>query len=38
MTLNDNTEIIHSDIHEDGSVLVHVEKPDANVCFKHADC
>lgn len=38
MTLNDHTEIVHSEMHADGSVLVHIEKPDEKVCFKHADC
>lgn len=38
MTLNDNTEIVHSEMHEDGRVLVHIETPDEKVCFKHADC
>ena len=28
MTLNDNTEIVHSEMHEDGRVLVHIETPD----------
>ena len=38
MTLNDNTEIVHSEMKNDGTVLVHIEKPDAEVCFKSADC
>lgn len=38
MTLNDDTNIVHSEMHDDGRVLVHIEKPDADVCFKHADC
>ena len=25
MTLNDHTEIVHSEMHADGSVLVHIE-------------
>ncbi len=38
MTLNDETNIVHSEMHEDGNVLVHIEKPDEKVCFKTADC
>lgn len=38
MTLDDETEIVHSEMHEDGSVKVYVEKPDAELCFKHATC
>lgn len=38
MTLNDDTEIVHSEIKDDGRVLVHIEKSDEKVCFKHADC
>ena len=38
MTLNDNTEIVHSEMKDNGSVLVHIERPDEKVCFKHADC
>ncbi len=28
MTLNDNTEIVHSKMSEDGQVKVYIEKPD----------
>ena len=28
MTLNDNTEIVHSEMLEDGRVKVYIEKPD----------
>ena len=38
MTLEDNTEIVHSDILEDGRVKVYIEKPDAEFCFRHATC
>lgn len=38
MTLNDNTEIVHSEMKEDGRVLVHIETPDERLGFKHADC
>ena len=35
MTLNDDTEIVHSEILEDGSVRVCVETPDEKDCFHH---
>lgn len=38
MTLNDDTEIVHSDMQPDGQVKVYIETPDENVCFKHATC
>lgn len=38
MTLNDGTEIVHSDMKEDGSVKVYIEKPDEKYCFRHATC
>ena len=38
MTLNDGTEIVHSDMAEDGSVKVYIEKPDEKYCFRHATC
>ena len=38
LTLNDNTEIVHSDMSSDGSVKVYIEKPDPELCFKHASC
>ena len=38
MTLNDDTEIVHSDMLPDGKVKVYIEKPDEKVCFKHAAC
>ena len=38
MTLNDNTEITHSEMKEDGRVKVYIETPDAKYCFKHATC
>ena len=38
MTLNDGTEIVHSDMHLDGTVKVYLEKPDAKDCFHHATC
>ncbi len=38
MTLNDETEIVHSEMKTDGRVKVYIEKPDEKVCFKHATC
>ncbi len=38
MTLNDGTEIVHSEILPDGRVKVYIEKPDAKDCFHHATC
>lgn len=38
LTLDDNSEIVHSDMHADGSVKVYIEKPDPDLCFKHATC
>ncbi len=38
MTLNDGTEIVHSETMPDGQVKVYVEKPDAKDCFHHATC
>ena len=38
LTLNDETEIVHSEMKPDGRVLVRIEKPDAQLCFRHADC
>lgn len=38
MTLNDNTEIVHSEMHPDGRVKVYIETPDENSCFRHATC
>ncbi len=38
MTLNDGTEIVHSEMMEDGRVKVYMEKPDAECCFRHATC
>ena len=36
MTLNDNTEIVHSEMKPDGRVKVYIETPDAKYCFRHA--
>lgn len=38
MTLNDNTEITHSEMKTDGRVKVYIETPDEKVCFRHATC
>ncbi len=38
LTLDDNTEIVHSDMQPDGSVKVYLERPDAKDCFHHATC
>lgn len=38
MTLDDETEITHSEMLEDGTVRVYLEKPDKNDCFHHAVC
>lgn len=38
LTLDDNTEIVHSERLQDGRVKVYVEKPDAKDCFHHMTC
>lgn len=38
LTLNDGTEIVHSDMAADGSVKVYIEKPDERDCFHHVTC
>ena len=38
MTLNDETEIVHSEMLSDGRVKVSIETPDEKLCFKHATC
>lgn len=38
MTLDDGTEIVHSEMHPDGRVKVYLERPDAKDCFHHATC
>ena len=37
-TLNDDTEIVHSEMKPDGKVKVYIETPDEKCCFKHATC
>ena len=38
LTLEDGTEIVHSERKADGSVKVYIEKPDAETCFRSAVC
>ena len=38
MTLDDNTEVVHSEMLPDGRVKVYFEKPDAKDGFHHATC
>lgn len=38
MTLDDETEIVHSEMKPDGRVKVYIEKPDEKYCFRHATC
>ena len=38
LTLDDSTEIVHSEMWPDGQVKVYMERPDAEACFHHATC
>lgn len=38
MTLDDETEIVHSEMKPDGQVKVYMEKPDEKYGFRHATC
>ena len=38
MTLNDDTEIVHSEMKSDGKVKVYIERPDEKVGFCRATC
>ncbi len=38
LTLDDATEIVHSEMRSDHTVKVYVEKPDEKDCFHHAAC
>ncbi|MBQ7593226.1 MAG: hypothetical protein IJU48_02595 [Synergistaceae bacterium] len=38
MTLNDDTEITHSEMKQDGSVKVYIETPDEKRGFRNATC
>ncbi len=38
MTLNDGTEIVHSEMNTDGKVKVYIETPDEKDCFHNLTC
>lgn len=38
MTLEDDTEIVHSEMRDDGTVKVYIETPDEKYGFRHASC
>lgn len=38
LTLDDEAEIVHSELLDDGQIKVYVEKPDEQDCFHHATC
>lgn len=38
MTLDDHTEIVHSELLSDNRVKVYIEKPDVNDCFHDMTC
>ncbi|MCD7905859.1 MAG: hypothetical protein LUG24_09990 [Clostridiales bacterium] len=38
LTLDDKTEIVHSELLEGGRVKVYIEKPDEKDCFHNAVC
>ena len=38
MTLDDQTEIVYSEMKADGTVKVYMERPDEKDCFYHATC
>lgn len=38
LTLDDSTEIVHSEMRPDQTVKVYLEKPDETDCFHHAAC
>ena len=38
LTLDDGTEIVHSEMQENGQVKVYLERPDEKDCFHHATC
>lgn len=38
LTLNDSTEVTHSEMKEDGRVKVYIETPDEKDAFHHAIC
>lgn len=38
MTLEDETEIVHSEMQKDGMVKVYIERSDAEYGFRHTTC
>lgn len=38
LTLDDGTEIVHSEMPENNTVKVYMEKPDEKDCFHYATC
>ena len=38
LTLDDDTEFVHSEVMPSGRVRVDIERPDAELCFKTATC
>ena len=38
MTLEDDTEIVHSEMRDDETVKVYIETPDEKYGFRHASC
>ena len=38
LTLDDKTEIVHSEMYTNGSVKVYMERPDEKDCFHYATC
>ncbi len=38
LTLDDKSEIVHSEMRSDGTVNVYIEKPDEKDCFHSASC
>lgn len=38
LTLNDGTEIVHSEKSVSGEVKVYIEKPDKDLCFRNVYC
>ena len=38
ITMDDNSELVHSEMKPDGKVKVYIEKPDEKDCFHHAAC
>ena len=38
MTLDDQTEIVHSELLDNNEIKVYMERPDEKDCFHHATC